>query len=407
MAQLVKARRSIAFGLNPKLALAISDPLRERILVELDGRRLSPSQFTQETGADLNRVSRCFRHLERCGYAEVIEERPGRRRGRSIEHVYRRTPNRLSDSWTWPGDPRVERVLSSLPAFQSYFARIVEAVELETFDQEIDRHLSWDLRAFDPTARSQLVDRLNGVYAWLSALEREAAQRARESTREVIPATVGLFAVPSSQSPEEVLRRHRVTRLAGKERDLFELSPEIANAMANRWRARILVELLARPMSPSQFVERVGGDASYVARCFRELADWGLIELSETRTGGHRRGGIERVYKAQGFHFLVPAWQTMPRFLRFELSSTVLAGYVDRLDEATQTISPGAGSDAHLVWRAAEFDRIAWRQAHSELSRILEWVPRLERESVERVGRSRRALVPTVLGLACFRSPPR
>jgi len=404
---LLKSQGSIAFALNPKLASALADPLRGRILVQLESRALSPSQFTQEEGNDINRVSRCFRHLERCGYAEVVEERPGRRRGRSIEHVYRRTPIKHFDSWTWPADPRVKQALSSYPEFEPYFTRIVEAVEAETLDQEVGRHLSWDIRALDETARSQLAQRLDRVSAWLPDLEVEARRRRRTTTREVLPATVGLFTLPSPQSPEEVLRRQRGTKVTTADEYPFKLTPEMANAMSNRLRAQILLELLARPLSPSQFVGRVGGDTSYVARCFRDLADWGLIELIETRTGGRRRGGVERVYRsAQGFYCNMAAWQTLPRFLRVEISSYVVAGYVDRLDEAIGAGIFRAEHGPALVWRPAVFDRAAWHAVNSELDRILDWIPWLERESVERVSREREGLLPTAIGLACFRSPP-
>lgn len=408
MAQLAKAEASIALGLNPKLASALTDPLRGRILTELDRRVLSPSQFTRETGGgDIAQVSRSFRHLERCGYAEVVEERPGRRRGRAVEHVYRRTPNRHTDTWAWPDDPRVEQAFSSFPAFEAFFSRIVEAGNAETLDQEIDRHLSWDIRALDETARAQLLQRIDRVGAWLPALEEDAARRAREATREVIPTTVGLFAFPSPQSPEEVLSRPRGTAIDEGDKSQFRLSPEVANAMGNRWRARILFELLTRPMSPSQFVERVGGDRSYVARCFRDLADWGLVELIETRTGGRRRGAIERVYRnAKPLHFHISAWQTMPYVMRVEVSGGLLAGYVDRLDEAMLATTLGIGSEPRLAWKRCVFDRLAWREVNRELDRILYSVPRLERESVNRVGSQRDRLLPTALGLACFRSPP-
>ena len=407
MAQLAKARAPIAFGLDPKLASALTDPLRGRILVELEARTLSPSQFTREEGDDINRVSRCFRQLERCGYAEVVEERPGRQRGKSIEHVYGRISMNHFDSWTWPEDPRIERILSSFPAFEAYFTRIIEAVEAETFDQETDRHLSWDIRALDETARSQIAERLGQIEAWLPRLEVESARRGQEATREVIPATVGLFAFPCPQSPEEVLYRRRGAKLTTAEGQPFELSPEMANAMANRWRGRILLELVAKPMSPSEFIARVGGDTSYVARCFRDLADWGLIELIETRTGGRRRGGVERVYRsAQGFHCKMPVWQTLPQLLRIELSSCVVAGYVDRLDEAIDADIPQNEPVPSLVCRPAVFDRAAWHSVNRELDTILDWTPQLERESVERAGPDRRGLSATALGMACFRSPP-
>jgi DNA-binding transcriptional ArsR family regulator len=407
MAQLAEAKAPIAFGLNPKLASALTDPLRAQILAELDDRPLSPSQFTRESGGDISQVSRCFRHLERCGYAEVVEERPGKRRGRSIEHVYRRTPKRRSDNWIWPKDPRVERALSSFPAFEAYFGRIVAATEAETFDQEIDRHLSWDIRVLDEVARSQLARRIDRVSDWLAELDMDAARRGLEATREVIPATVGLFACASPQSPEDVLRRSRGVPLAEADKAPFSFPPEIANAMGNRWRAQILFELLSRPMSPSQFVEEAGGDPSYIARCFRTLADWGLIELIETRTGGRRRGAVERVYRnARAFHFHMPAWRAIPRFMRVEVSNCLLAGYIDRLDEAVGGNTLRQGLDLQLAWRPCVFDRIAWREVGRELDRILYWIPRLEREAVERARGDRDRLLPTAIGLACFRSPP-
>lgn len=142
-----------------------------------------------------------------------------------------------------------------------------------------------------------------------------------------------------------------------------------------------------------------------MARCFRELADWGLIELIETRTGGPRRGGVERIFRAQGFDIRRPTLRAMPRFMRIEISSCVVAGYVNRLDEALHATAY-AGSGPNLAWRPALFDRFAWRQATRELEAILDWFPQLERESLERVGPALDGLFPTVVGMACFRSPP-
>jgi hypothetical protein len=52
------------------------------------------------------------------------------------------------------------------------------------------------------------------------------------------------------------------------------------------------------------------------------------------------------------------------------------------------------------------FDRATWRALADELGRILDWVQQLELESLERAGADRSGLLPTALGMACFRSPP-
>ena len=88
------------------------------------------------------------------GYVEVVEERPGRRRGAAIEHVYRAIrrahfdTSDLGETSRAPG----ETASASRSILDSYRERIGEAVEAGTFDQELDRHLSWDAVALDRPA---------------------------------------------------------------------------------------------------------------------------------------------------------------------------------------------------------------------------------------------------------------
>src|ERR1700712_4205579 len=95
-----------------------------------------------------------------------------------------------------------------------------------------------------------------------------------------------------------------IRRAKGSESD----SARLARTLVNPWRARILVELNRRPMSLSQFVEEVGGSKSTISRHFRQLAEWGYIEVAEERKGG-RRGGLERIYRSlQRDHLDAEGW---------------------------------------------------------------------------------------------------
>ena len=173
----VKNDEPTAFGISARMAKALADPWRVRILAELSVRPLSPSRFVEQVGGELTHISRCFRQLADWGYIEVVEERPGRRRGAAIEHVYRGIQRAYFDTSTWEGIPRSARDAASRSAVNSYFARIAEAVEAGTFDHEVDRHLSWDGVVLDKQAWRQLGDRLDDVLAWLSELEVEALSR--------------------------------------------------------------------------------------------------------------------------------------------------------------------------------------------------------------------------------------
>src|SRR5215211_7884177 len=97
----VKTRPPAAFGISPQMAKALADSWRVRILAELSVRPLSPSRFVEEIGGELTHISRCFRQLAKWGFIEIVEERPGRRRGAAIEHVYRGIQRAHFETATW------------------------------------------------------------------------------------------------------------------------------------------------------------------------------------------------------------------------------------------------------------------------------------------------------------------
>jgi hypothetical protein len=125
-----------AFGVSSKMARALADTWRIRILAELSVRRLSPSQFVAEIGGELTDIARCFRQLEEWGYVTLIEERPGRRGGAAIEHVYEGVGKAHFSTATWETVPRSDRDAVSRSILDSYFARIAEAVRAGTFDED-------------------------------------------------------------------------------------------------------------------------------------------------------------------------------------------------------------------------------------------------------------------------------
>jgi DNA-binding transcriptional ArsR family regulator len=72
---------------------------------------------------------------------------------------------------------------------------------------------------------------------------------------------------------------------------------DFATAIGNPWRCRILAAASGEGISPSDFVREYGGEISNISRHFRNLANWGYLEVAARRSGGPRRGGTERVYR--------------------------------------------------------------------------------------------------------------
>lgn len=405
MANPVRKKEPTVFGLSARMARALADTWRVRILSELSVRPMSPSQFVEEVGGELTQISRCFRQLAEWDFVEVIEERPGRRRGAAIEHVYRGIQRSHFDTTTWKTVSRSERDTWSRTAVSAYIARIAEAVEGGTFDAEVDRHVSWDGLVLDRAAWLDLGKRLDEVLEWLPELAVEADQRLQDSEGERIPTVVGLSAFRSPQSPTTMLRASRCHKPPPEDNSEIAFGPRMAKALSNKWRSRILFELSSRPLSPSQFVEEIGGSMTHISRCFRELAEWGLVEIVEERKGGRRGGGIERIYRGLRRPFLDTAsWESLPLLVRQEMSRSFLNAYIERVTEAIDAGTFDAENDRHFSWKPILLDRPAWTELSQALDKVLGWLPSLEAESLQRED-DPEELIPTVVGLASFRMP--
>lgn len=188
--------------ISAKLAKALANPMRARILTELSVRPLSPSQFQGIAGGDLGNIARYFRQLEEWDFVEVIEIRRGGRRRGGVEHIYRRTQTNLIRTEEWEQLPPFLREDISVNMVASYIARLSEAIEVGTFDAETDRHFSWDKPTLDRQAWDELNARLDELLDWIPELARESAERMQESGEEPIPTTVGLAAFRSPTGSE-------------------------------------------------------------------------------------------------------------------------------------------------------------------------------------------------------------
>lgn len=407
MAGAVKEKEPSAFGISPRAARALADPWRLRILAEVSVRPLSPSQFEEEFGGELTHIARCFRQLAKWDYIEVVEERLGRRQGAAVEHIYRAVRRAHFDASTWQSVPRGERDEASREIIGSYRNRIREAREGGTFDRESDRHLSWDVVALDQRAWQEVGRSLDRMLESLPEYEVASHKRLTRSGEEGIPTTVGLASFCSPEKASELLTGSL------RQQSPIEISeagaaigPKFAKALSNRWRCKIVAETSVRPLSPSKFVDEFGGSMTHISRCFRELAKWGYLEVLEERKGG-RRGGVERVYRSTRRAYFGPeSWEALPELVREEISLYFLETFFDRVTDAIEVGTFDARLDRHLSWKPVVLDRQAWREIGADLDAILESLPRLEAQSLERVDEVE-DLVTTTVGLAAFRSPIR
>lgn len=406
--QKARTNEAAAFVISAKMAKALSDVWRSRILMELSVRPLSPSQFVEEVGGEISEIGRCFRQLAAWDYIEVVDIRTGQgQRQGGVEHVYRSIQRAHFDTSVWEGLPGPHRAAFSGSILESYFARITEAITAGTFDDELDRHLSWDVVPLDRLAWNQLGTRLDQILYWLPVLAAEAARRMARSGEKPIPTTAGLAAFRSPIASQLAMPPRIHDQLASvPEVSPFVISAKMAKAVANKWRSRILMELRVRPMSATQFVNEIGGGQRNINRCFQQLAEWDYIEVVDILTGGRRRSAKEKIYALkQRAHFDTRTWEDLPRFLRDEFSASILHSYFARIAEAIEAGTFDAELDRHLSWDGVALDRIAWSQLTVAADEALYWLPTLEEEAAERMTESGEEPILTTVGLAVFRSP--
>lgn len=187
----------------------------------------------------------------------------------------------------------------------------------------------------------------------------------------------------------------------------FLIRPQTARALQDSWRSQILSELAVRPMSPSQFVSEFGGELDRISRCFRDLAEWGYLELAEEIVGDGRRGGVEHVYRfiPRGPNADGRAWSQLSPKAREVLSGSKLRSFHAQVEAGIRAGTFEREIDSHLAVDAVLFDRTAWSRFISRLDDIASSLPARAAVAARRLDKNEAETIPTTVALAGFRSP--
>jgi hypothetical protein len=194
----IGAKSQAPFAL--RMAKVLADPLRIKILVELNMRDMSPKQFFEECGGgSVSRVARHFAVLEEYGWLVLVETKSGGRRRGSVEHFYRATQSAVFDTDTWSGLPDSMKEMVSLEAFEALAERVSAAIEAGTIDARGDRHLTCTPLLLDEAGWRNVIAKVDALFESLFEEQDEARARMAESGGEPIPATVALAVFESPQ----------------------------------------------------------------------------------------------------------------------------------------------------------------------------------------------------------------
>lgn len=186
-----------------RMAKAMADPLRIKILLELNTRDMSATQFYEKCGGgSVTRVYRHFKVLAEYGWLVKVGEKSGGERRGATEHFYRATRPAMFDNASWATLPESMKNSVTTQAFETLAERVRDAMEAGTIDARSDRHFSWIPASLDQLGWENVVSRVGAIFEFVFEEQTRARLRMIESGEEPIPVTVGLAAFESPPDPE-------------------------------------------------------------------------------------------------------------------------------------------------------------------------------------------------------------
>jgi DNA-binding transcriptional ArsR family regulator len=172
---------------DPRIAKALSHPMRARILGILDERVASPNEIAETIDERLPNVSYHVRALLDLGCIELVDT--AQRRG-AIEHYYRAVVRPFFSDRDWKRLPRTGRHAISGAALKIIWEDVAEALQAGTFENRSDRHLSHNDVTLDEQGWREVGKLLNSMIGDVQKIASESAKRLKSADEEGIPATV-------------------------------------------------------------------------------------------------------------------------------------------------------------------------------------------------------------------------
>jgi hypothetical protein len=180
-----------------------------------------------------------------------------------------------------------------------------------------------------------------------------------------------------------------------------------ATVLAHPLRVRILELLNERDMSPVEFLREGFAppdmDVTHVAYHFRELAQYGCLEVAEVNK---RRGSVEHVYRGVGRAFFSDAqWADFDADERMRISKTVIQGLLARVEGAVMTDTFDSREDRHLSWIAMRLDEQGWSEMATTLAAAFSEIEQIRSDAERRLAGNGGKEIPSTCAILGFESP--
>jgi DNA-binding transcriptional ArsR family regulator len=184
---------------DPRIAKALSHPMRARILMILNERVASPNEIADMIDERLPNVSYHVRALLELGTIELVDT--AQRRG-AIEHYYRAIVRPFFSDRDWKRLPRSGRQAISDSILQIVWDDVSESMKAGSFESRPDRHLTHSQMVLDEEGWEEMAELLNGVLSDVEKIESASTARLRKADNgAAISTTLALMHFESPPRP--------------------------------------------------------------------------------------------------------------------------------------------------------------------------------------------------------------
>ena len=198
--------------------------------------------------------------------------------------------------------------------------------------------------------------------------------------------------------------RQSDTRKTGKKRAKPQgtdfLDPRLSKALAHPLRVNILAIASWRIISPSEYARESNQKLSKVSYHFKRLAEYGALELVETKAV---RGAVKHMYRGtRQAIFVGTGWEELPKSVQDGVAGAALQ---DFMKVAVRSIENGAFStrdDSHLTWEPVLYDELAFKAMVKILATTRQRLLALQDESEGRLSRTGKEGFLVAVSLAGF-----
>lgn len=394
-----------------RLAVVFAVPVRLRIVNELYKRDMSPKQFYEEFGGgSLSRVAQHFERLKAAGWLRLVHcMGPGGVRRGGTEGFYRATELAFCDQPTFAAMPLSLKLGFCWNTFREIAEQLRVGVEALVGGARTGRGITANRLLLDREGWTRVAGAFSKEFTSQNEEQEDARRRVGHTGEELFRAGSMLlaFELPNRQGA------HFGPELVEGERLMVPFPVRVSKVFEDEVCLQILDEAnhgnISIPMFHEKYGERFGLSVNAIARRFRKLVKYGWLKVVGSKTGGRRRGAIEKFYAATGpalydEHENGP-WASVPDSLTETNDWATFEQLTDWAKAAMVANTVTRNDDTCLAWSILYLDRQGWERVIASMERLYAFIVREQELAEARLRKSGDEPIPMAVGLGAFETP--